>query len=96
MDNSINNPINAAEEIKITNLEPETSGRYPWGVNADSKPIVSQVVPVVAGAGVGLIAGFLLCKFVAKPIINAIKAKREAKVVQAAPAASTEEPKKEE
>ena len=47
----------------------------------------SNILPVVGGVAVGLVGGFVLCKFVAEPIIAKIKAKKAAKV---------EEPKKEE
>lgn len=52
--------------------------------------VASTIVPIAAGFGVGLIGGYLLCRFVAKPLMAKIQAKKAEK------AKPVEEPKKDE
>ena len=67
------------DELEITNLEPQaTSGRYPWNADIDTKSIASQALPIAGGVVAGVVGGYLICRFVVKPIIAKIKAKKEA------------------
>lgn len=44
--------------------------------------LASTILPVAGGVAAGLIGGFLLCKFVAEPIIAKIKANKAAAKVE--------------
>lgn len=55
---------------------------------------VSQYIPVVAGVGAGIIAGYLLCKFVVTPLLAKRKDKITAK--KAKGVTGDEKPKAEE
>lgn len=70
------------ENLEITNLEAQTAGRQPWGV--DTTVLTKQVLPVAGGVVAAAGIGYLLYRFVIKPSIAKYKANKAAKV-EAAP-----------
>ena len=80
------------EKLEIVDMEPKaTSGRYPWNADVDTKAITSQALPIAGGVVAGVIGGYLLCRFVVKPLITKFKEKKTS-----TPTETVTEPVKEE
>ena len=82
------------ENLEVVNLEnADATSRLPWNANVDTSKLTNQVLPIVGGAAAAGVIGYLLYRFVAKPLIAKHKAKKQAESVVEAPA---EEAKSEE
>ena len=67
------------EKLEITNLEPVEVPA------CEGNSFVSTALPIAAGGAIAIVGGYLLCRFVVKPLINKAKAKKEEAKAEPAP-----------